>query len=245
MYPDVPLRTKEYTSKHSARMKASNTLEVRRKKSESMKKVWEKEDYKEKMYEVHVKVQNSEDLQKRKSKALKKTWEKEHDRIVKCQKEAQKREDVKQKKSEAGRRNWENPEYRKKVRANKSIRVFEDGSVVRFRSSWENKLSCYLDELKIPWDYEYKGFPYISPDDGKEHSYYPDFRIKLPGKKEFYLEVKPSNQVDTEINLIKIDSVLKSGIYVDYITEDDIEDIETFQKKFLEVQRLSEEKYSN
>ena len=229
LYPDYPLVTEEYHRKQSQRIKDANTSEVRKKKSESMEKVWENPEYRDKMYKVHVLTQSDKELQKRKSKALKNTWKNKEvrDKIVKAQIEAQKRGIVKSKKSIAGKKNWEKPEYRSKVRSSRSPRKLDCGETIVFRSSWENKVSVLLDIMSIPWYYEVEGFTYINPEDSREHTYYPDFKIVL-GNKDIYLEVKPNNQKDSPKNIAKLNSVLNSGHMISYITEDDIKDIKVF-----------------
>lgn len=238
IYPDVKLVTDSMHEKNSKRMREiSNRPEVKENVSKTSKSRWSDESFRKKMEIVHKEVQSDKNLQERKSKALKKTWENPEFRedIINKQLEAQKRPEVKERKSEAGKRNWENPEYRSKIRKHRSVRVLDDGTEMIFASSWEVDVSIFLDEMKIPWKYEFRTFDYKTRD-GKDHKYFPDFYIE---DGDFYLEVKPKHETADEVNTLKLQSVRDSGYVIEYITQDDIEDIDTFKNKFYEVQRLS------
>ena len=64
-----------------------------------------------------------------------------------------------------------------------------------YRSSWEYKFMLWCDKTRSvqEWGSEEIAIPYISPVDGKRHKYYPDFYVKVNGKK-YMVEVKPSKQ---------------------------------------------------
>ena len=66
---------------------------------------------------------------------------------------------------------------------------------VVYRSSWEYKFMLWCDKTRSvqEWGSEEIAIPYISPVDGKRHKYYPDFYVKVNGKK-YMVEVKPSKQ---------------------------------------------------
>lgn len=62
---------------------------------------------------------------------------------------------------------------------------------VRFQSSYERKVCAFLDEHNLNWRKNKDRFPYISPFDGKEHKYIPDFIIVDKDEKpQIYIEVK-------------------------------------------------------
>ena len=64
-----------------------------------------------------------------------------------------------------------------------------------YRSSWERKFMLWCDQTPSvqEWGSEEIAVPYISPADGKRHRYYPDFYVKVNGKK-YMVEVKPARQ---------------------------------------------------
>lgn len=64
-----------------------------------------------------------------------------------------------------------------------------------YRSSWEYKFMVWADTSTsvTEWGSEEIAIPYISPVDGKRHRYFPDFYVKVKGKK-FMVEVKPLYQ---------------------------------------------------
>ena len=70
-----------------------------------------------------------------------------------------------------------------------------DSRNVVFRSSWEYKFMQWCDSRSVveEWGSEEIAIPYISPVDGKRHKYYPDFYVKVRGKK-YIVEVKPFRQ---------------------------------------------------
>ena len=70
-----------------------------------------------------------------------------------------------------------------------------DSRNVVFRSSWEYKFMKWCDSRSVveEWGSEEIAIPYISPVDGKRHRYYPDFYVKVRGKK-YIVEVKPFRQ---------------------------------------------------
>lgn len=48
---------------------------------------------------------------------------------------------------------------------------------VHFQSSYERKFCAWLDEHGLNWRKNKERFPYVSPFDGKQHNYIPDFVI--------------------------------------------------------------------
>ncbi len=67
---------------------------------------------------------------------------------------------------------------------------------VFYRSSWEAKVCRYCDvsPLVEAWGSEEVSIPYMSPIDGKIHSYFIDFVIRYKDRTVL-VEVKPSKQV--------------------------------------------------
>ena len=64
---------------------------------------------------------------------------------------------------------------------------------VHFQSSYERKFCAWLDEHKFNWRKNKERFPYISPFDGKQHNYIPDFVILDNTVHQYpylYIEVK-------------------------------------------------------
>jgi hypothetical protein len=71
-----------------------------------------------------------------------------------------------------------------------------DPNNIIYRSSWEHKFMLWCDRKNSSvqeWGSEEIAIPYISPVDGKRHKYFPDFYVKIKGKK-YMVEVKPFKQ---------------------------------------------------
>lgn len=234
-YPGVEVSSKEFRENMSrvnyenmsnpeSRKKISesvsrvySTEEGKEMKSKAMKKVWETEGYKEKMYEVHVRVQSDKDLQRRKSKALKKTWANPERRNYIIQRQ---------------REEFGNPENLRK------FKTVINGEMYQFRSTWEVKVANYLTDMGIPWEYEVMYFPYIHSIEKVEKTYHPDFYVKL-GNKKVFLEVKPNFFKDS-VNEAKLQATRDAGYKIYYVSDDDIVSLESFKNRILTVQRLSE-----
>jgi hypothetical protein len=92
-----------------------------------------------------------------------------------------------------------------------------DSRNIVYRSRWELKLMCYLDEHKevISWGSEEIIIPYRSPLDGKVHRYFPDFIVTKINKQGLHetsiIEVKPAKQTKPPER--------KSSVTKRYITE--------------------------
>ena len=75
-----------------------------------------------------------------------------------------------------------------------------DPTKIIYRSSWEYRFCKYCDttpEITM-WSSEPVAIPYVSPLDGKQHSYFVDFYMKLEkpdGAIEYLVEVKPSKSL--------------------------------------------------
>ena len=75
-----------------------------------------------------------------------------------------------------------------------------DPTNIIYRSGLELKLMAYFDKHPdvLEWNSEETRLPYISPIDGRWHTYYPDFWIKRKDVRgnvdTIIVEVKPSSQ---------------------------------------------------
>ena len=66
-----------------------------------------------------------------------------------------------------------------------------------YRSSWERKFCMYCESNPqiVQWSSEPVKIKYINSLDGREHSYFPDYYMKLDNDDEYLIEVKPSSQL--------------------------------------------------
>ena len=66
-----------------------------------------------------------------------------------------------------------------------------------YRSSWERKFCMYCESNPqiVQWSSEPVKIKYINSLDGREHSYFPDYYMKLDNCQEYLIEVKPSSQL--------------------------------------------------
>jgi hypothetical protein len=66
-----------------------------------------------------------------------------------------------------------------------------------YRSSWERKFCMYCESNPqiVKWSSEPVKIKYINSLDGREHSYFPDYYMKLESGEEYLIEVKPSSQL--------------------------------------------------
>ena len=75
-----------------------------------------------------------------------------------------------------------------------------DPSNIIYRSLWERKFMVYCDrnDAILEWGSEEIIIPYKSPLDGRIHSYFPDFYVKVKQNdgtiKKMIIEVKPKKQ---------------------------------------------------
>lgn len=85
-----------------------------------------------------------------------------------------------------------------------------DPTNIIYRSLWELRVMKWLDEKEsvIQWASEEIAIPYISPEDGRYHRYFPDFLVKMQGPngqtKVVMLEVKPKHQTKEPVKKKKI-----------------------------------------
>lgn len=99
--------------------------------------------------------------------------------------------------------------FYKPINENKYKQPFDNymnkGVYPEYRSGWELKLMKYLDtntDVEY-WTCEPFSIPYISPKDGQEHRYFPDFLVKWKDGKKMLIEVKPQKQWSDPINQAK------------------------------------------
>ena len=85
--------------------------------------------------------------------------------------------------------------YQGKYRPTYSGKYKGDPNNIIYRSSWEYKFMkwCDITSSVQEWGSEEIIIPYISPDDGKRHRYFPDFYVKIENRK-YLVEVKPFRQ---------------------------------------------------
>ena len=85
--------------------------------------------------------------------------------------------------------------YQVKYRASFPRKYKGDHNNIIYRSSWEYKFMKWCDVTPTvqEWGSEEIIIPYISPVDGKRHRYFPDFYVKIQGRK-YLVEVKPLKQ---------------------------------------------------
>lgn len=85
-----------------------------------------------------------------------------------------------------------------------------DPTNIIYRSLWELRVMKWLDEKQsvIQWASEEVAIPYISPEDGRWHRYFPDFVVKMQGPngqtKTVMIEVKPKHQTREPVKKKKI-----------------------------------------
>jgi len=79
-----------------------------------------------------------------------------------------------------------------------------------YRSSWELQFMKFCESSKMieKWSTESIAIPYIRPDDGQIHRYFPDFFIKMKDNN-YLIEIKPSNQRNNPINKSKWEAAQK------------------------------------
>lgn len=221
MFPDLPLKSGELSKKFSEDISKRWTDELKSKVGNTMKEIWNKEEYK-----------NKQSISR--SKALKECWKDPNFRESRSQ-SIRKSQTLKWKDSnyrynqvESFKRKWQNPEYRKKM-INKfsNVRDFvrSDGIIVKMRSSWEVRLSELLDNLEIKWEYEPRAFEYFY--NNAVHNYIPDFFLS---SEKMFLEVKAEYYLKAKNEKYKRLCVQLKGYDIYYIHEEHIKDKETLKQ---------------
>lgn len=104
--------------------------------------------------------------------------------------------------------------YKGKFRPQNPEKYKGNSNNIIYRSSWELKAMRYFDMNPsiISWASEELVIPYLSPIDGKQHRYFPDFIVEIQkkdGRREIYLlEVKPFKETQPPKNRGKNNSRL-------------------------------------
>lgn len=257
-YPDSPLSSQYFVEKmkvinrningrEDVRKKISDSVKeankadnLRKRKSDGMKKVWDSKDYRDRMYTIHVEAQNRDEVKTKKSNSLKDTWktdvfrdkmqsiyksEEYQEKVIAIQKEVSSRPEIVKNKKIKSRALWDSKEFRVRVaKGRKRFKYSINGLIVYLRSSWEKKVCEYLDTLKIPYEYESTAFKYMI--NNEERLYIPDIYLET---MNVYLEIKPEYFARKMINIIKLEAVRKTGNRIEFLTGEHIEDIEIFE----------------
>lgn len=208
--------------------KGINKPDVINKKKEVMRELWKKEDYRNKVVEGVKKRWEDEQYKKTLSEIHKKRYKDEgfREKHRLGVRKAVSKEKYKKKMSEIMREKWKDKEYREKVISGSGkLYIKSNGIQMYFRSSWEYIISEYLDELKIPYEYESKVFKYNH--NGKMRSYIPDFYIK---SLDLFLEIKPKFKLNSEEVRLKYESVRNEGYNIEFINEEHVNNIERFKE---------------
>lgn len=95
--------------------------------------------------------------------------------------------------------------YKGRFKPNNPAKYNGDATNIIFRSSWELRCMKYFDDHPgiVWWSSEELAIPYISPVDGRQHRYFPDFIIKVQKKDgtvmTYVIEVKPYAQTQKPV----------------------------------------------
>ena len=83
--------------------------------------------------------------------------------------------------------------YKGRYRPSNKKKYRGDVNNIIYRSLWERKfmVKCDHDPDIIEWGSEEVIIPYLSPVDGKQHRYFPDFFVKTSKGEKFLIEFKP------------------------------------------------------
>ena len=88
--------------------------------------------------------------------------------------------------------------YKGKYRPTNPKKYKGDPTNIIYRSLWERKFMCYLNDNILEWGSEEFFIPYRSPLDNRVHRYFPDFYIKYRKSNgsicRSIIEVKPDKQ---------------------------------------------------
>jgi len=112
-----------------------------------------------------------------------------------------------------GRKICRNPECLAQISTNKTSKIGSTNSIyyttktneiVRFDSSWEYKIACYLDEKNIVWIRPKTGIRWIDSYD-KERFYYPDFYLP-----DYDIYLDPKNEQVIKKDTEKLSAVSQS-----------------------------------
>ena len=205
----------------------------RRKMSQKSFENWNNKELRDRRVSTMRRVDNTEEAKRKFSESAKRVWgvKEFRTKIISGIREATSKEEYRNKQRDNSLRMWRNPEHPEKVLSGyrngfvkkRFLYTFSDGRCINLRSSYEVTLCSYLEILMINFEYEKYRFDYFL--DGF-HSYYPDFYLN---DLNIFLEVKPRSLTDIEVNILKRQSVLDKGYSIYYVTEDELESINTFQ----------------
>lgn len=86
--------------------------------------------------------------------------------------------------------------YKGKFTPKNPSKYIGDRYKIIYRSSWEMIFMAKLDKDPTvkKWSSEEVRIPYISPIDGKRHTYYVDFFIEYTDGKKILIEIKPAKE---------------------------------------------------
>lgn len=86
------------------------------------------------------------------------------------------------------------------VRKDSCKKYFGPGPII-YRSSYEKKFIVWLESCKkvLRWTSENIGIPYAW-EDGKIHTYFPDYYVEMVDGKKILVEIKPFSQTHPPIN---------------------------------------------
>ena len=88
------------------------------------------------------------------------------------------------------------PTYKGKYKPKNPKKYQGDPTDIVYRSGWELSVMDWCDNTPevVKWSSEGVVVPYLSPIDGRIHSYYVDFYMELNNGNKFLIEVKPEKQ---------------------------------------------------
>lgn len=188
---------KDEALKKVALMNAAHTPETEKKRIESTKRTYENMTQEEKeKFSIHAK----------------KLWSESRDTMIEAHDKA----------TETFKNRAENGEYDFEERNQKisesitqryldggfewsrgTYQSTKTGKSIHYRSSWELELATILDNdpnVKT-WEYEWESIPYTI--DGVTKNYIPDFHVEMMSGQHRFIEVKPENLTQTQMNLAK------------------------------------------
>lgn len=86
--------------------------------------------------------------------------------------------------------------YQGKYRLVNESKYLGDKNNVIYRSSWELAFLKFCDKNSSVKEFSSEEIviPYISPKDGRQHRYFPDFFVKFQNNEKVIIEIKPSSE---------------------------------------------------
>ena len=227
-FGDLPTECESHIKvKSDAEKEYMSDEAFRKHRSEYAKSSWNDEEIRNKRTEGIIRHHADDTFREECRIHSKKIWEDKEirEKTIARMLESNKREDVKENRSNAMLNNWKDDNFRKKVfdgSKRSTEHISWEGNLIHLKSSYEIKCCEYMDSLRLHYTYEPKRFHYYY--NKKHHSYYPDFYIK---DYDIYLEVKPEKLVGEELNQVKVNSVIREGSNIIFITEKELESKES------------------